>query len=325
MKGFFNKISNSIGKLADVINGSESAEEPAKVSSEPKAPVEQPKAPAEKPEVKAETAKAEAAKTDPPKVEPTKEQLFNNAIDKRDRAIRYILDEFRAATGSNNSAMASLYLFVIVDREDYDIAEYAWADDTMKEQLRLQLDNAMLDAVGKRKLEIVFITKDALTSDAKTVIPDVLYYTFVNAPVTQKQVRAKISIIDGTGSLAKPEYLLDSKERKVYHIGRGPVSRKPGAMRPNDIVIRDADPDKELQGRNNYVSSAHADIVADNGHFYIKALRWGCRPLGGAATKLIYDGNEHEICDINMKYPLNDGYIIELGKEVMLMFNTLES
>lgn len=340
MAKFFKNIGSSISKLADIINGSEtenqaspqtgqSVKEAAHAASEKKVqqapkrddgdtqPLE------EKPEEKPKKESQQPKQAVPAEPEETETDIFNNAIDKRDLAVRYLVDEFRQATGTSHSGLASLYIYVIVESENFDLTHYAWSDNTMKEQLRLSLDNAMLEAVGRKKLEIQYVTKENLPASAREVVPDILYYAFISAPVAPRQSKARITVVEGTGSLAAKEYTLDSTVKSTYHIGRGPMSRKPGAMRPNDIVVRDTDPDNEIQQRNNHVSSAHADIVASNGHFYLKALRWGCRPMGGASTKLIYDGDEHEVRDINMKYPLKDGYMIELGKEVVLVFNEL--
>lgn len=323
MSAFFKSISEKVGRLADIINGTEpqettpaSPKQEQEAHSAPKA-VHNPK-----PESKPESKPKPAPKPQPEPETPT--DIFNNAIDKRNLAIRYLKDEFREVTGSSSSAIASLYVYVITDREDYDVKKYAWADNSMKEQLRLELDNAMLDGVGRRALEIRLVTMDLLPEQARCVIDGILYYSFLSAPKRQTRVRAKITVVEGTGSLAKQEYNLDSDQKTVYHIGRGPMAAKPGAYRPNDIVVRDNDPDTEIQSRNNHVSSAHADIIASNGRFYIKALKWGCRPLGGACTKLLYDGDEHEIKDASMRHPLNDGYIIELGKNVVLLYNSID-
>ena len=309
-----------MGRLADLINGTDSDDSTAAAATEtPQTPAAQEPSPA--PQHNTESPRQ-------PLVQPKEEvksesELFDNAIDKRNRAIQYLKEEFKSATGSTSASLASLYVYVIVDTEDYDVKRYAWADDTMKEQLRLELDNAMLESVGKRTLEIRPITKENLPERAKEVIADTLYYSFLAAPKRQSRVRGKITVVEGTGSLAKNEYILDSDKKQVYHIGRGPMANKPGAYRPNDIVVRDNDPETELQQRNNHVSSAHADIIASNGRFFLKALKWGCRPMGGACTKLIYDDTDHEIRDTSMRHPLHDGYVIELGKQVVLLYESL--
>ncbi|MDE6323890.1 MAG: hypothetical protein K2L46_00620 [Paramuribaculum sp.] len=300
MTSFFKKIGTRINRLADVINGTASVGSVAASQPQPDA--------------------VDSAEDDRPT---TERELFNNAIDKRDRAIRFLVDEFRESTGSDSRLLESLYINVIVDREEFDVRHYAWADESFKKQLRLELDNAMLSAVGRKNLEIKFVTSGQLPAGAMPVVEDVLYYSFVSAPKPARHFRAVVSIIEGTGSLAKEKYILDSSDKKTYFIGRGPMANKPGAIRPNDIVIRDNDPDATLQQNNNCVSSAHAEITAGNGRFMLKACKWGCRPLGGSPTKIIYDGDEHEVMDTFMKHPLNDNYLIRLGNKVVLRFNTI--
>lgn len=336
MAALFKKLGASIGKLADIINGTDADDEtipvenvtPRVKSEEGTEDKSQAKPTAkDKPEKKAAAAEVKKTFKQPEAPEPKEKQedadtdIFNNAIDKRDIAVRAIVNEFREAAGTRSSALATLIVYVVVDKDDYDLKKYAWADESMREQLRLSLDNAMLESIGSKKLEIRFAVRSNIPEKAKAIIADTLYYAFGNAPVVKKHCRARITVVEGTGSLAKEEYILDSEKKQIYHLGRGPISRKPGAMWPNDIVIRDSDPDSDLQSRNNHVSQAHADIVAGNGRFYIKAHKSGCRALGGSSTKLIYDGDVHEVSDVLMKYPLDNDYMIELGKEVVLLFN----
>lgn len=320
MASFFKNIGNRINRLADIINGT-TPPKPSPTETQIRKTVPQPETETQK---TTETPPAAEAASPAEKTAPaTEPELFNNAIDKRDRAIRFLIDEFRESAGSDSKLLESLYINVIVDREDFDVTHYSWADESFRKQLRLALDNAMLSAIGRRTLEIRFVTTERLPESARPVIEEVLYYSFVSAPKPTQHFRATVSIIEGTGSLAKDEYLLDSSVSKTYCIGRGPMSNKPGAIRPNDIVIRDNDPDATLQQNNNCVSSAHAEIIAGNGRFMLKACKWGCRPMGGAPTKIIYDGAEHEVMDTFMKHPLNDNYLIRLGNAVVLRFNTI--
>lgn len=266
-----------------------------------------------------------------PHVKPDKSSVnrgispFDNAIDKRDVAIKALLDEFRQATGSSSSALASLYVYVIVDREDYDVKKYAWADDTMKRNLRLSLDNALLEGIGRNKLEIILIQDSQLPDNAHEVIANVLFYSFLTPKAIHKQITGLLTIMDGTGSTEQNLYRLDSANKQTFHIGRGAISTKSGSFRRNDIIIRDNDPDKGLQARNNHVSSSHADIVVCDGTFHLKACPGGCRPLGGSCTKIISENGSQELRDTEMKYPLHDGSLIELGRQVILQFNTIDS
>lgn len=251
------------------------------------------------------------------------QSIFNNAIDKRFQAVRIITDEFREATGSRSAAMASLYIYVIVDREDYNVKQYAWADDEFRKQLRNELDNAMLENVGSKALGVKLVTLSNLPDSAKPLIEGTLYYSFVSAPKPPQHVRASITVREGSGSLEQQIYELDSNVKTTYHIGRSRNSSRVAGALCNDIVIRSDDPDSTLQGRNNYVSSSHATISIDHGKFYINARKGGCRPEGGAATKLISSDKEYELADTRMKFPLADGHLIELGKTVVLEFHII--
>lgn len=309
MSALFKNLGNKLKDLAAAING-EDVEEQETPRYEPKhEPVHEP--PAE-PEQKQEPVR-----------EPEKNELFDNAIDKRNVAVNAILGSLKKATGTDSKLMREFYVFVIVPSEDFDVEEFAWADESMEEQLRRALDDAMLENIGRDRMKINHVTSDRLPPEAKAIIPDTLYYSFRKAPQASKAARAKITVIEGTGSLMRSEYLLDSAKKSTYFIGRGPMANKPGAIRPNDIVIRTDDPNPELQARNNHVSSAHAEISAVNGEFYFRALPWGCAATRGASSKLIFDSAEHTIMDTRMKHRLNDGYIIKLGKEVCLLFNKL--
>lgn len=303
MADLLKKLGNRINRLSDIINGNTSERQPNVLPDTEGIPHEKP---------------TKASMT-------TDMSLFDNAIDKRDVAIKALLDEFRQATGSNSSALASLYVYIIVDCEDYDVKKYAWADDTMKKHLRLSLDNALLEGIGRNKLEINLVQASQIPDNSHEVIANVLYYSFLTPKARHKHVTGLLTIMDGTGSTEQNRYRLDSETKQIYHIGRGAVSTKSGSFRRNDIIIRDNDPDKELQARNNHVSSAHADIVVYDGAFHLKACPGGCRPIGGSCTKIISDSDSRELRDTEMKHPLHDGNLIELGRQVILQFNTIDS
>lgn len=300
-------ILNSIKKVISSINGTPAAPAP---EAEPTAKEEPKPAPKAKPEPKPQ-----------PQPETDAKSIFNNAIDKRFQAVRTIIDEFREATGTQSAAMNSLYIYVIVDREDYNVKNYAWADDKFRSQLRTELDNALLQSIGSKSLGVKLVTMANLPGSAKPLIEETLYYSFVSAPKVAKHVKALITVQKGTGSLENDRYELDSAVKTAYNIGRSHDAARVAGAVSNDIVIRADDPDSVLQGNNNHVSSNHATITAANGQFYINARKGGCRRLGGAATKLILGEKEYELADTNMKFPLADGCIIELGKTVRLEFH----
>lgn len=70
-----------------------------------------------------------------------------------------------------------------------------------------------------------------------------------------------------------------------------------------------------------HVSSAHADIVFKNGNYYLRAAVGGCRALGGSPTKIVRNENVIEMRNTTLLYLLENGDILELGKNVLLLFS----
>ena len=259
----------------------------------------------------------------------TTEQKFATAIDKRAFVINELLKKFRNSTGTDTKLMENLAIIVIRNEEDDDMAKYDWIGKRFEDDLRRELTNAFLDKIGSKSIQVVLKPKSE-TEGCLSLIDNQVYYKWgktdqadEDSPQETPYVRvlATISIIDGTGSMVKPTYTLDSDIKKVYHIGRGVTSRKDGKYRINDIVIKDKEADEELLQCNAHVSSTHADIVFKNNKFYIKAAIGGCRAIGGSPTKLVRDEKATELRDTNLLYPLEDGDIIELGKNVLLVYS----
>ena len=247
-----------------------------------------------------------------------------NAIDRRDKAVKLIVNSMAGATGTSAKMLADLTVWVAVPSKDFDPLDSAWADERLISDLRLALDNAMLEAVGSRSIVTRFDTVDHIPENARTLVEDQLYVTWRSEAPRPKEsapVKARISAVEPMGTLRQSEYLIDSAIKPVWHIGRGAVSPAAGSYRRNDIMIHDADPSAEMQKINNHVSSNHADIVARSGRFYLKACAGGCRSLGGSPTKLVHNDKPIEITDTATLHPLADGDLIELGKSVLLQFN----
>lgn len=257
------------------------------------------------------------------------ENSTNNAIDRRENAVKAIIKSLSGAIGSKSTKLLNMNIWVIVPCEDYEPQAFAWADDVFKTDLRLALDNSMLETVGSKKLEVNFITAENLPKTYTTIIPDELYYSWdaiKESPDIKNSgtmdVEAWISIIEGTGSLAKSPVCLSAKDKTSYKIGRGASSRKYGRIRINDIIISDTESDPTLADMNKYVSSAQAEIVIENNAFYIKASEGGCRASGGVATKIYRDEKCTELRDTDSLIPLINNDQIELGKHVTLIFTT---
>lgn len=259
----------------------------------------------------------------------TTEQKFATAIDKRAFVINELLKKFRSSTGTDTKLMENLVIVVIRNEEDDDMAKYDWIGKRFEDDLKRELTNAFLEKIGSKSLQIVLKPKSE-TEDCISLIDNQVYYKWGKAEpsdddkpkgIPYERVVATVSIIEGSGSMMKPSYILDSDKKKIYHIGRGTASRKGGKYRVNDIVIKDKEADSDLLQCNMHVSSTHADIVFKNNRYYIKAAIGGCRAIGGSPTKVVRDEKATELRDTTFLCPLEDGDIIELGKNVLLMFS----
>ncbi len=262
----------------------------------------------------------------------TIEQKFATAIDKRAFVISELLKKFRSSTGTDTKLMENLAIVVIRNEEDDDMAKYDWIGKKFEDDLRRELANAFLDQIGSKSLQIVLKSKSEIEG-CLSLIDNQVYYKWGKADSLQeetpketpyKRIVASLSIVEGTGSMIKPTYILDSDNKKTYHIGRGVTSRKGGKYRVNDIVIKDIEADEELCKNNGHVSSTHADIVFKNNKFYLKAAIGGCRAIGGSPTKIVRNEKETELRDTALLYPLEDGDMIELGKSVLLAYSLNE-
>ena len=259
----------------------------------------------------------------------TTEQKFATAIDKRAFVINELLKKFRSSTGTDTKLMENLVIIVIRNEEDDDMTKYDWIGKRFEDDLKRELTNAFLEKIGSKSLQIILKPKSE-TEDCISLIDNQVYYKWGKADtsvddkpieIPYERVIASVSIIEGTGSMMQPSYVLDSDRKKIFHIGRSVTSRKGGKYRVNDIVIKDKEADHDLIECNAHVSSTHADIVFKNNKFYIKAAIGGCRTIGGSPTKLVRDEKATELRDTNLLYPLEDGDIIELGKNVLLVFS----
>lgn len=257
----------------------------------------------------------------------TTEQKFATAIDKRAFVVNELLKKFRSSTGTDTKLMENLTIVVIRNEEDDDLAKYDWIGKRFEDDLKRELTNAFLEKIGSKSLQIVLKPKSE-TEGCLSLIDNQVYYKWGKPNVDDKpkeipyeRVVASVSIIEGTGSMMKPSYILDSDSKKVFHIGRGVASRKGGKYRVNDIVIKDKEADHDLLECNAHVSSTHADIVFKNNMFYLKAAIGGCRAIGGSPTKIVRNEKEIELRDTALLYPLEDGDMIELGKSVLLAYS----
>ena len=134
--------------------------------------------------------------------------------------------------------------------------------------------------------------------------------------------KARVSVFGGKGSLVKEQYELSSetleKENgRCYNIGRGEFPEVgDGSHRQNHIAIDD----KSNLETNSFVSRAHARIgYSENIGFYLQVEYGGSR-LSGNRTRIFRGDEKIEVENVEVKEPLHDGDLIELGKAVVLEF-----
>lgn len=134
--------------------------------------------------------------------------------------------------------------------------------------------------------------------------------------------KAMVSIVGDKGKLLQEQYELSSEalakqKRKYYNIGRGacPVLDN-GMYRQNDIVVDEAN----CLELNRCVSRAHARIgFSELVGFYLQVEMGGSR-LSGSRTRIFRGEEKIEVENTQVKEPLQDGDLIELGKAVVLKY-----
>ena len=142
-------------------------------------------------------------------------------------------------------------------------------------------------------------------------------------PVAKK---AKITGIEGKGSLLQDVYFLNSEERQRYNIGVGAMPDMQGkGIRENYIAIDDNAYLSQYEN-NKYVSRAHAYIGFSNDYgFYLQVEAGGSRIHSGSRTR-IFRGDEApiELENLELPEPLKHGDLIELSKSVVLRFEEIK-
>lgn len=196
-------------------------------------------------------------------------------------------------------------------------------DPSFEERLRLALANAQFNSLAEGRLDIV---AEAVPESDARLCDGAVGLSFIEKvkPVVKMDLFSAAVLTAVRGSLKDdPVTIRPEGPKTEFHIGRGEVSNK-SVYRVNDIVIRDDDPDPAKAEINSFVSSEHADIIYRDYRFYLRATRYGCRALGGVATKMIHAGEASELQDDKSLHLLRDGDMIELGKSVLLSFNSVK-
>lgn len=243
--------------------------------------------------------------------------ITDNPTDRTHQLIDNIVNAMRRA----DKSCASFTVWAV---SDYYASIIGTSE--FEHQLRTALDNADLTICGGGSI----IMRHAVPSDDDKpvdVMASKVFVTTVSKAAdiqADTRVTARITVLEGTGTLEQPEYLLDSDLKKNYHIGRGKAVRRSDSFRRNDIVIVDNEPDEILDALNKHVSGSQADIVFCNSFFGLRAMKSGCRSEGGVATKILRENSVTELTDSNRIHRLENGDMIELGKSVVLQFDVIE-
>ena len=265
-------------------------------------------------------------------LEPKKKEQFDDNTDAssisdigilEESVKELVLDSVAPFTGNDDFIGMSLWI--------NDQMYHVISRDQFIKGLKASFDSMHLYSLGSGDISIIHgepsPQDEASPLTKKGVIPSekIWIRLFERGKTDAKHAKAMLTIFQGLGSCKENEYILSTEDKSVYRIGRGPISRKPGSVyRVNDIIVEENNPNPGIQKLNNFVSSSQADIILDNGFFYLKAMPSGCRASGGSPTKIIRDQQPIELRDSVSSYKLRDGDIIELGKSVLLLFKIID-
>lgn len=226
----------------------------------------------------------------------------DTSFDLQEHIIEGVVRALRPLRGMKNLSGISVY-----SENPYCLAVIQ--NNEFAHELALAFDNADMSSFGLKRVAVV----DSLPEDRQQLLTALEGKVYVSISKKAEPTRcstARLVAVGDASALTQPEYLLDSKIKTTYHIGRGVHSSR-NTLRFNDVVISNA---------FNTVSSEQADIVYHHGDFWLKACQGGCRALGGSPTKILTDGKTNELTDTQSMIRLHDGDIIELGKAVLIKF-----
>ena len=292
-------------------------EEPVKVPEEPVNAPEKPEKPKEKPVKAPKPEKPQPAAPVQPQEEPA---TLGNFKDLKELEVT-IADCLVKQMGKYVGGSGYPDLTVWID----DPVAAQLTDGEFVEFLRKRLlhngcrpQNPKAPLVVRAGAPAAGVAAETLTKKGK-LNPGKVFVTF-RQEETVSADKAVLSICRGKGSLADSSYILDPSVKTRYRIGRGEDSSRPEySFRVNDIIIKTDDPEERVQNLNDHVSSAHADLVYQDGRFYLQVLPPGCA-VGGNITRIVRDQKPFELDNPSISYPLADGDLIELGGTVLLEF-----
>lgn len=248
------------------------------------------------------------------------------ADQQRRELIRFILEKLRAYQNEPDNAPTGLRLFIACasaeDQELYRVVLWANKPGRFREELSRQLADNYIHLPADWRFDYEFFRDEwpACTYRSGNLGLVVLDRSKPDGPVQLATITALV------GQTEQPVYPLDPTHKVNFCIGRGHTTQTAsGRVRTNDIVIVNIDaPDFNPQtgAGNGAVSRSHATIRYDpTQRKYALLVDPGGLPGSGNKTKIMHPDETVERADIGgMGYPLQDGDQIELGGEVVLLF-----
>ena len=251
------------------------------------------------------------------------------AAQRREQLVRFVVSKLRAYQNEPDTSPVGLRLEILCsspeEEELYRVVLWATQAGKFQNELSRQLADNYINLPKNWRLDYEFVSEELPTSTYRdgnlgmTVLdklkPD-------GAPLLARVVAL-------VGQTERADYVLDPSQKTTYCIGRGHTTQTTsGRVRTNDIVILnddDADFDSHKGSGNKAVSRAHATIRYDIAQKrYALLVDPGGLPASGNKTKIMHPDDHIERADIaGMVYPLQNGDQIELGGEVMLLFELL--
>ncbi|ADB37329.1 FHA domain-containing protein [Spirosoma linguale] len=275
----------------------------------------------------------------PVKAEPALEQTTETskpvskglppAGQQRDRLLRFVIDKLRPYQNEPETAPTALNLCICcVTNEEEDVYKVALWDSQpgkFRSELVRQLADNYIQLPANWRFAYTFY------SDA---LPDCTYRDGNLGLLIPDRTRPDTSpllarLVTVKGQLEQDAYSLDPAQKTSYCIGRGHSTQTAsGRVRTNDIVLlNDDDPgfNAERGAGNGAVSRAHATIRYDAARRQYSLLADpGGLPASGNKTKIFHPDGTMDRADIpGMGYPLQHGDQIELGGEVLILFEVI--
>lgn len=248
---------------------------------------------------------------------------------RRDQLLRFIVDKLRPYQNEPETTPSGFKLCIVPENgeeeELYRVALWDSQPGKFQKEVSRQLADNYIKLPKVWRFEYTFYSE---------LLPDCTYregnlglLVLDDSKPTGPPKGARVSAL--VGQTEQTDYTLDPKQKTMFCIGRGhSVQTTTGRVRTNDIVIlNDDDPAFTAEkGRGNgAVSRSHASIRYDVAHQrYALLVDPGGLPSSGNKTKIFHPDDTIERADIpGMGYPLQHGDQIELGGEVVLLFELI--